>query len=94
LIEQEVKDLIEEGYQTARKILEEKQEDYERLAKGLLEYETLTGDEIKKVIAGIPLGQDDDAAPPPSGSLPSVTSIPKTKPATPKGGETAPEPSA
>jgi cell division protease FtsH len=94
LIEQEVKDLIEEGYQTAYKILSEKQEEYERLAQGLLEYETLTGDEIKKVIAGLPLGGDDDSASPPSGSLPSVTSIPKTKPAAPKGGETAPEPSA
>jgi cell division protease FtsH len=94
LIEQEVKDLIEEGYQTARRVLLEKEEEFERLAKGLLEYETLTGDEIKKVIAGVPLGEDDDAASPPSGSLPSVTSIPKTKPAAPKGGGTAPEPSA
>ncbi len=94
LIEQEVKDLIEEGYQTARRVLLEKEEEFERLAKGLLEYETLTGDEIKKMIAGVPLGEDDDAASPPSGSLPSVTSIPKTKPAAPKGGGTAPEPSA
>jgi cell division protease FtsH len=94
LIEQEVKDLIEEGYQTARRVLLEKEEEFERLAKGLLEYETLTGDEIKKVIAGVPLGEDDDAASPPSGSLPSVTAIPKTKPAAPKGGGTAPEPSA
>ncbi|MCL7463709.1 ATP-dependent zinc metalloprotease FtsH [Phaeovulum sp. NW3] len=94
LIEQEVKDLIEEGYQQARQILLEQSEQFERLAKGLLEYETLTGDEIKKVIAGTPLGGDDDAEVPPSGSLPSVTAIPKTKPAAPKGGDVAPEPSA
>ncbi|MFP1644475.1 ATP-dependent zinc metalloprotease FtsH [Pontitalea aquivivens] len=94
LIEQEVKDLIEEGYQQARQILLEQSEQFERLAKGLLEYETLTGDEIRKVIAGTPLGGDDDAEVPPSGSLPSVTAIPKTKPAAPKGGDAAPEPSA
>ena len=52
LIEQEVKRLIDEGYETARRILIEKNDEWERLAKGLLEYETLTGDEIRKVIAG------------------------------------------
>lgn len=88
LIEQEVKRLIDEGYQTARKILTEKNEDFERLAKGLLEYETLTGDEIKKVIAGEALGGDDDSSKPSSGGG-SVLSIPKTKPKTPKAG---PEP--
>jgi hypothetical protein len=47
-----VKRLIDEGYETARRILLEKADEFERLAKGLLEYETLTGDEIRKVIAG------------------------------------------
>ena len=51
-IEAEVKRLIDEGYEAARRILLEKKDDFERLAKGLLEYETLTGDEIRKVIAG------------------------------------------
>ncbi|MGB7271594.1 MAG: ATP-dependent zinc metalloprotease FtsH, partial [Albidovulum sp.] len=48
-IESEVKRLIEDGYNLARKILLEKSVEFERLAKGLLEYETLTGDEIRKV---------------------------------------------
>ena len=88
LIEDEVKRLIDEGYETARRILIEKAEDFERLAKGLLEYETLTGDEIRKVIAGEALGGDDDADKPASGGG-SVISIPKTKAKTPKSG---PEP--
>jgi len=80
LIEQEVKRLIDEGYETARRILIEKNDEWERLAKGLLEYETLTGDEIRKVIAGEPLGGDDSAdAPPSGGGSASVTAIPKTK---------------
>ena len=94
LIEDEVKRLIDEGYDTARRILLEKAEDFERLARGLLEYETLTGDEIRKVIAGESLGKDDDADRPASGGgTPSIAAIPKTKPKTPKGG-LEPEPTA
>jgi len=96
VIEQEVKRLIDEGYQTARQVLLEKAEDFERLAKGLLEYETLTGDEIRKVIAGEPLGGDDDAGSSSSGGgVVSLAAIPKTKPkvAKPEAG-LKPEPSA
>ena len=78
LIENEVKALIDEGYDTARKVLLSKNEEFERLAQGLLEYETLTGDEIKKVVAGLPIGGDDKSSPP-SGGNTSIMSIPKTK---------------
>ena len=94
LIEEEVKGLIDEGYQSARKILIEKAEEFERLAKGLLEYETLTGDEIRKIVAGEPLGGGDDADKPFGGKpASSVVSIPKTRPKVPKGGM-EPEPTA
>ncbi len=59
LIESEVKRLIDDGYATARRILLEKSVEFERLAKGLLEYETLTGDEIRKVTAGETLNNDE-----------------------------------
>ena len=61
------------------------------LAQGLLEYETLTGDEIKRVMAGDPPnGSSDDD----EGSAPSITAIPKTKAkAKPSGPDLAPEPS-
>ncbi|PRD37745.1 UNVERIFIED_CONTAM: ftsH [Trichonephila clavipes] len=92
MIENEVKRLIDDGYESARQILIEKSEEFERLAKGLLEYETLTGDEIRKVVAGEVLG-DDDSAPGDGGS--SVLAIPKTKPKTPKSdGGLEPEPLA
>ena len=93
LIEQEVKRLIDEGYDTARRILAERQEDWERLAKGLLEYETLTGDEIRKVIAGEKLGGDEDAGTPPApsgGGTASVVSIPKTR--KPRAAKPKPDP--
>ena len=48
-IDAEVRRLVEEGYETARRILTEKKADFEMLAKALLEFETLTGDEITDV---------------------------------------------
>ena len=77
-IEQEVKGLIDEGYETARRILLEQNDAFEALAHGLLEYETLTGDEIRKVIAGQKLHGDDDK-PSTGGGTTSVLSIPKTR---------------
>ncbi len=91
LIEAEVKSLIDEGYDTARQVLLDKAEDFERLAKGLLEYETLTGDEIRRVIAGEVLG-GDDAPPPPSSGLTSLAAIPKTKPKAAKKSDPGMEP--
>jgi cell division protease FtsH len=51
-IDDEVRRLVEGGYQEAERILKEKRADLEALAKGLLEFETLTGDEIKDLIVG------------------------------------------
>jgi cell division protease FtsH len=91
-IDGEVRRLVDEAYERARQILTDKAEEHERLAQGLLEYETLTGKDITKVINGEPLNRDDDAddTPPTSGS--SVTAIPKTKGRKPKGPEPEPEP--
>ncbi|MFZ5732494.1 MAG: ATP-dependent zinc metalloprotease FtsH [Pseudomonadota bacterium] len=51
-IDNEIRRLVEEGYQEATKILTEKRADLETLAKGLLEFETLTGDEIVDLLNG------------------------------------------
>ncbi|KAB7613462.1 ATP-dependent metallopeptidase FtsH/Yme1/Tma family protein [Amylibacter sp. SFDW26] len=92
LIEDEVKRMIEDGYQTAMTILKKKKKEFERLAQGLLEYETLTGDEIVKVMKGEKIGGDDD--PSDSGETPSVTAVPKTKkPKAKPTGDMEPEPS-
>jgi len=49
-VDSEVKKLVDEGYDRAKKILNEKIEDLHKLAKTLLLYETLTGDEIRDLI--------------------------------------------
>ncbi len=79
-IDAEVRRIVDEGYETAKRILTEKMDDLHRLAGGLLEYETLTGPEIMRVINGEPLGRGDDDAdlPPGKGDAPaSVTAVPK-----------------
>ncbi|GGE46542.1 ATP-dependent zinc metalloprotease FtsH [Marinicauda pacifica] len=52
-IEKEVKALVEGGLAHARQILTDKKEDWVTLSEGLLEYETLSGDEIKELLKGI-----------------------------------------
>ena len=93
LIEEEVKSFIQQGYDTAFKILTKKKKEWDRLAVGLLEYETLTGEEIKKVMNGDPPHSDDEGKDDGSASAPSVTAIPKTKPKAKPSGSMEPEPS-
>jgi cell division protease FtsH len=97
LIETEVKRFIDEGYDEAFQIIKDNYDEFDRLAQGLLEYETLTGAEIKRVMAGKPPQEDeDDDGDAAKSDTPSVTAIPKTKPKKPKTPDAGlePEPSA
>jgi cell division protease FtsH len=53
-IDDEIHRIIDETYNRARDILTSRQSDLNVLARGLLEYETLTGDEIIALLKGIP----------------------------------------
>ncbi|QRM35181.1 ATP-dependent zinc metalloprotease FtsH [Microvirga sp. VF16] len=57
-IDSEVRRLVEDGLNDARRILTEKAHELEALARGLLEYETLTGDEIRHLLDGQPPVRD------------------------------------
>ena len=46
----EVKKIVDVGYQRAKKILTEKLDDLHKLAKALLIYETLSGEEIRDLV--------------------------------------------
>ncbi len=94
LVEKEVHKFIQDGYDRAKSIIAEKEVEFERLAQGLLEYETLTGDEIKRVMNGLPPTQAPDDDTPDAGNAPSVTAIPKAKgKKLPPAGDLEPEPS-
>ena len=81
LIDKEIRRIVDEGYARAKTVLEEHSAELETLAKALLEYETLSGDEIKTLMDGgaIDRGGPKGPAIPAAGS-----SIPKAK--RPKGG--------
>ncbi|WP_424134397.1 ATP-dependent zinc metalloprotease FtsH [Roseomonas chloroacetimidivorans] len=57
-IDSEIRAIIDSAYERAKKTLTERIEDLHALAKGLLEYETLSGDEIKQVLRGDPIVRD------------------------------------
>ncbi|MFL0415020.1 ATP-dependent zinc metalloprotease FtsH [uncultured Sphingomonas sp.] len=77
LIDHEIKTIVEGGLSRAKTVLTENIDQLHLLAGALLEYETLSGDEIKKLIAGENIGRIDQG--PKKAAIPSVgTSIPKT----------------
>ena len=82
IIDEEIRDLVESAYKRATKILTDNLEDLHKLGKGLLEYETLSGEEIKDLLAGKVIQQktedDDETDGKPAGSVPS-TKKPKKK---------------
>ncbi|MFL2520504.1 MAG: ATP-dependent zinc metalloprotease FtsH [Alphaproteobacteria bacterium] len=84
IIDSEVKRLVEEAKTKAKKILTDNIDQLHIIAKGLLEYETLTGDEIKDLLNGIKPSRDDL-----DGDIDKPT---KTSPSVPKTGGSAPAP--
>jgi cell division protease FtsH len=92
LIDQEVRRLVDEAFERAKEILKANWEEMENLAQGLLEYETLTGEDMMRVIRGEkPKVDDDDGGSAPEAPS-SISAIPKTKPKAAKSGGLEPEP--
>ncbi|KIJ69401.1 hypothetical protein HYDPIDRAFT_80467 [Hydnomerulius pinastri MD-312] len=54
-IDSEIFDLLQQGEARVTKLLQEKKEELDRLAHALVEHETLTADEVRKVIKGEPI---------------------------------------
>ena len=59
LVDSEVRRIVEDGYNRAKQVLTENLDDLHTLAKALLEYELLSGDEIKALLRGEPIVRDD-----------------------------------
>jgi cell division protease FtsH len=75
-IDKEIRRVVEEGYERAKHLLDQHREQLEALAQALLEFETLSGDEIKKVLAGEAIDRGGSKGP----SIPAAgSSIPKAK---------------
>jgi cell division protease FtsH len=75
-IDNEIRRIVEEGYERAKHVLDEHRDELESLAQALLEFETLSGDEIKKVLAGETIDRGGAKGP----TIPAAgSSIPKAK---------------
>ena len=79
LIDEEVRRLIDEAEKTARVILTKDRKELEIIAKALLEYETLTGDEVNALLRGESIIRPEDEPPGESGHKSSVPSAGKSK---------------
>jgi cell division protease FtsH len=60
LLDEEARILIEDGDKAARKILTERLDDLHNVAKALIEYETLNGNEINDIMAGKKIRQNEN----------------------------------
>jgi cell division protease FtsH len=80
VIDSEVKRLVQAGYDEAKRILTEKLEDLHTLAKALLEYETLSGDEIVNALKGVPPVRDEQETKRSSGPAVAVPISPRPDP--------------
>jgi cell division protease FtsH len=91
LIDEEVRALIEGGERTARELLTTYEKEWEAVAQALLEYETLTGDELRELMNGKQPTRPDDHEPvQKSTGVPSAGKSGKKRPDADPG--TAPEP--
>ena len=61
LVDAEIKSLVLDAYEKALNLLKEKNTEWERLAQALIEYETLTGEDIQAVVKGEPISVAKDA---------------------------------
>ncbi|MCA1951817.1 MAG: ATP-dependent zinc metalloprotease FtsH [Hyphomicrobiales bacterium] len=85
LIDEEVRKLIEDGETTARRIITDNKDQFEAIAQALLEFETLTGDELRALMEGKrPDRSDSDEPQTPRGS--AVPSAGKPRPPEAQGG--------
>ena len=97
-VDEEIHRIVDEGFEHARKILSENIDDLHTVARGLLEYETLSGEEIKDLLKGKPPVREFVAElsprPGPASAVPAAGRGKKAPPAPePDTGGMAPEPS-
>jgi len=66
LIDSEVRLIVDTSYERAREILETNRHELEAVAEALLEYETLSGDQIRALLRGEDIGLDETPEAPPA----------------------------
>jgi cell division protease FtsH len=87
-IDGEIRRLVEAGLEEARRLLQAHRDELETLAQGLLEYETLSGDEIKDLLVGkAPVRETpEEAAANKTSAVPVTKAKSRRPPGEPEGG--------
>ena len=81
-VDKEIQKIIETAYQKTKEILKKYKKELDTLAKGLVDYETLSGDEIRDLLKGKKIRQDEKKpAVPPRKTVPDTGSAFKATPA-------------
>jgi len=86
LIDEEVERVLKEAYGTAVRIVQENQQAIQKVAESLLAYETITGDEIVRLLQGTTVAELRPPPPPAktgavaekAASTPSVSAPPRS----------------
>jgi cell division protease FtsH len=89
VIDSEVRRIVDEGYDKAKQILTDHIDELHTIAKGLLEYETLSGDEIQNLLKGEPPVRDRGEPPKPAEG--PTSSVPVSGSSGPVGVPPAPQ---
>jgi len=86
LIDEEIRRFVEEAYEKARTILTDNLGDLHKIAQALLEYETLSGDEMMALLRGEKIARETQVEEPPT-PMPPPSSVPSSgRPRGPDGG--------
>ncbi len=95
IVDEEVKRFVEDGYNTAQKVIRENIDDLHTIARALIEYETLTGDEIRDLMDGKPPVREIDAdLAPKSTGVPTTGKTAKKRPGSAPDAGLEPQPEA
>jgi len=79
-VDLEIRKVVQEGYETANRILTERLDDLHKLAHALLEHETLSGDDINTLLGGGTIDRTNTTHVGDAKSPPRRGSVPRSKP--------------
>jgi len=92
VIDEEIRKFVEAAETRARKVLTDHREDLDTVAKALLEYETLSGDEVKALLRGEPIMRPNPNEEPPLKKKGRRSSVPSSGSKQERPGGLEPEP--
>ncbi len=82
-VDQEIRRIIDEQYNLARKLIEDNSDKMHMMAKALLDWETIGVDQLDDIMAGRPPRPPKDLSPPPAGRGPTAPQAPEVAPGQP-----------